>query len=172
VQHIFPKQTRNVTSTPSEYSFQAEFVTVVKHLLGSAYPDLLYRVLPEVKERHDDGNRRRRLDILICDTNMPRYGFELVVAADQANFDKHMDNANEYGELHNCKMYLINLCARKDLTNYFGKAWVQERVTPVHVLYELEGKASLIYKHQTISILITSATWSVIFDDTPVNSLE
>ncbi|CAG8617115.1 4616_t:CDS:2, partial [Paraglomus occultum] len=173
MQHISAKQTRNVTSTPSEYSFQAEFVTVIKNLLGSAYPDLLYRVLPEVKERHDNGNWRRRLDILICDTNLPRYGFELVVAADQANFDKHMDNADEYGELHNCKMYLINLCTREDLTNYFGKPWIQERVMPVHVLYdELEGKASLIYKHQTISILINSVTWSVIFDDTPVNSLE
>ncbi|CAG8627555.1 10350_t:CDS:2 [Acaulospora morrowiae] len=172
VQHIFAKQTRNVASKPSEYSFQAEFVTVIKNLLGSAYPDLLYRVPPEVKECHDNGNWRRRLDILMCDTNLPRYGFELVVAADQANFDKHMDNADEYGELHNCKMYLINLCTREDLTNYFGKTLIQKRVTPVHVLYELKGKASLIYKHQTISVLITSATWSVIFDDTPVNSLE
>ncbi|CAG8660136.1 4300_t:CDS:2 [Paraglomus brasilianum] len=36
VQHIFAKQMRNVTSTPSEYSFQAEFVTVIKHLLEIA----------------------------------------------------------------------------------------------------------------------------------------
>lgn len=173
MQHIFTEKTSNANGTPSEYSFQAEFVTTFKSILGSAYPQLLYRVLPEVKERDDNGNRRRRLDILICDSTLPKYGFELVVAADQANFDKHMENAHDYGDLHGCQMYLINLCTDDSLTDYFGDEWVRERVTPVHVLYETAGgKGSLIYVGKRIPVSIKSATWSVLFDVTPVNSLE
>ncbi|CAG8569935.1 2532_t:CDS:2 [Ambispora gerdemannii] len=55
IQHIFTDKTSNSGGEPSECAFQAEFITVMKNLLSTAYPKLLYRVLPEVKEYDDDG---------------------------------------------------------------------------------------------------------------------
>src|SRR6184192_289005 len=83
IQHIFTPQTMNANGQPSEYAFQAEFITIFKSLLLQAYAHLKYRVLPEVKERDNGGKRRQRLDILVRDSAQPAYGFELVVAANK-----------------------------------------------------------------------------------------
>ena len=49
IPHIYTPQTMNANGEPSEYAFQAEFVTIFKHLLLLAYADLKYSVLVEVK---------------------------------------------------------------------------------------------------------------------------
>src|SRR5690349_19262223 len=77
----------NANGQSSEYSFQAEFVTIFKNLLLMAYADLKYRVLVEVRERDNGGNRHWRLDILVRDgPSLPAYGFKLVVTASKEDF--------------------------------------------------------------------------------------
>ncbi|CAB4401483.1 unnamed protein product [Rhizophagus irregularis] len=50
IHNIFHEKTFNANNEPSEYSFQAEFLSVFKQLISIAYPSLEYCVLPEVKE--------------------------------------------------------------------------------------------------------------------------
>jgi len=83
-QHIFVAQTINSDGRPSEYAFQFEFAAIIKHLLSLTYANL-YRVLPEAKEHDADGNRRRRLDLLVRNHDqLPPYDFELLVQGDEA----------------------------------------------------------------------------------------
>ncbi|KAF9944048.1 hypothetical protein BGZ65_012740, partial [Modicella reniformis] len=65
----------------------------MKHLLSATYPDLLYRVLPEAKERDENDQRRRRLDILVRDRNRPSYGFELLVQGKKSDIDEHLERS-------------------------------------------------------------------------------
>src|SRR6266496_3884490 len=94
VQHIFHEKTFNANNQPSEYAFQAEFLSIFKQLISKAYPHLHYCVLPEVKEHDDDGNRHQHLDILIRNgPNLHVYSFELSVAASDSVFDDHLDHS-------------------------------------------------------------------------------
>jgi len=99
-QHIYTSQTANANGLPSEYSFQAEFITILKQLLSRVYPHLLYRVLPEVKVCDRWGKQRGRLDILLRDTNQPSYGFELLVEATKEEFDDHRARAKVYAKFY------------------------------------------------------------------------
>ncbi|CAG8843426.1 16760_t:CDS:2, partial [Racocetra persica] len=78
VQNIFTPQALNTNNNPSKYAFQAEFSAVLKYLLSNVYPVLQYRVIVEAKERDINGNQCKRLDIFLCDHDLPTYGFELV----------------------------------------------------------------------------------------------
>ncbi|KAF9407339.1 hypothetical protein BGZ76_006130 [Entomortierella beljakovae] len=63
------------------------------------YPELLYKVLVEVKESDESDQRKQRLDILGRDgDSLPEYGFELVVAASETSFDDHCKRGEHYGE--------------------------------------------------------------------------
>src|SRR6185312_581127 len=88
-ENIFAPQTMNSNNKPSEYAVQAEFVSILKELLTAAHASLLYRVLAEAKEHDEDGQRHRRLNILLHDHNLPPFGFELVISATQDKFDEH-----------------------------------------------------------------------------------
>jgi hypothetical protein len=165
----------NANGQPSEYAFQAEFVTIFKHLLLLAYADLKYRVLVEVKERDNSGNRRQRLDILVRDSSsLPAYGFELVVAASKEEFDDHCKRSQTYAKLHHCSMYMINLCTQPEMVEYFGRGY--QNVTPVNIVVEHNGNtgeawmAMLIYGAKDRErISIKSSEWEMIFDSTLQN---
>ena len=132
-------------------------------MLSRAYPELLYRVLPEVKECDENGQRRQHLDLLLHDGDQPAYGFELVVAASQTEFDEHCEHSYYYSKLHDCDMYMVNLCDNTHLTSYFGE--VYDHVMPVHVVYNTgAGSAKLLYRNNAeTTIDIKGSEWRAVF---------
>ena len=46
----------------------------------------MYHVLPEAKEYDEDGFRRKRLDVLVRDSGLSAYGYELLVEGEQRCF--------------------------------------------------------------------------------------
>ena len=160
----------NVNGKPSEYAFQAEFVTVFNHLLLMTYANLNYRVLAEVKERNNNNDHRQRLDILVRDGSaLPAYGFELVVSASKREFDDHCERSEIYAKLHRCSMYMVNLCTKSELDEYFGSGY--QDVTPVNVVIRNDGNtgdawvATLIYGGgDQETVLMKSPEWEMMFD--------
>jgi hypothetical protein len=163
IRHVFADQAANSNGQPSEYTFQMEFVVIIRRLLAVAYPRLFYRVISEAKERDECGNRRRRLDILLRDgSSLPRYGFELVVEATHSAFDEHCRRADYYRKLHDCSMLVVNLCAQNILSGYFGPTL--PGVTPVHVIYDVQtGLAELVFRDSRKSVSIEGSAWQVMF---------
>ncbi|RIA98198.1 hypothetical protein C1645_813057 [Glomus cerebriforme] len=169
IQHIFTKKVLNkTTNEPSEYAFEAVFISILKQLLAQSYLNSFYHVLPEVKEYNDDsGDPRLHLDILLKDGfPSPAYGYELITVATKKVFDEHVKHAKDYSKLHNCSsMYLVHLCNNTEsfkLNNYFGQEC--SNVTPVHVIYDKNnGSAKLIYKNDRTDLIIKSFKWKVIW---------
>ena len=170
MQHIFTERPSNATGTPSGYPFQVEFIGAFKYIFGSVHKHLYYRVFLEVKQRDDNNrNQRRRVDILLCNNNQQKYGFELVVAANEANFAEYMDHADDYREVHKCeRIYLINLTIDHRLTGYYEKEWVREHVTPAHVFF-VGGEEGKAYMRYVIRVSIESGTWPTLVDLSPIN---
>ena len=169
IRHLYISKVINASEDPSEYAFQSEFAAIFRNLLPKAYPDLRYRVLVEVKERNDEGKRRQRLDLLVRDgSSLPAYGFELAVAAGPESFRKHCVRSEEYSKLHNCHVYMVNLCATPTLNNYFGKGY--QNVTPVNVVIKNNGgtwNAEVRYSTGDIrNVVIKNPEWDMIFDST------
>ncbi|GES81921.1 P-loop containing nucleoside triphosphate hydrolase protein [Rhizophagus clarus] len=118
VRNLYSEETLNV----NEYAFQSEFAIVFKNVLGHAYADLRYRVLVEAKEYVEGDTRRQRLDLLIRDGyELPAFGFELVVSASKTNFKNNLKRSQRYGKIHNCIMFMVNLCPKPTLGSYFGE---------------------------------------------------
>ncbi|CAG8596532.1 6452_t:CDS:2 [Paraglomus brasilianum] len=162
-ENIFAPQTMNSNNKPSEYAVQAEFVSILKELLNAAHASLLYRVLAEAKEHDEDGQRHRRLNILLHDHNLPPFGFELVISATQDKFDKHLGHAAYYSQLHKCSMYMVNFCNDKKLITYFGAPF--DGITSVHVIYSEMGEyATIVYQDQQETVTIKGWKWSMLFD--------
>ncbi|CAG8516556.1 726_t:CDS:2 [Paraglomus occultum] len=65
-QNLYDPKSLNSNGNPSEYSFQSEFATILRHLFQLAYPLLGYKTIVEVKEYDEKGKRTQRLHILIC----------------------------------------------------------------------------------------------------------
>ena len=163
VQHIFMKKTANTNCQPSEYAFQAEIITILKLVLSQVYPNLGYRVLPEVRECNETGNRIQHLDTLLTDGDLPKYGLKLVVAANQAEFDEHCVHAANYSCLHHCTTFLVNLSAEKKLDNYFGEGYPS--VIPAHVIYDITtGSADIVYEDGKKSVKMKGIDWEFMFD--------
>ncbi|CAB4420631.1 unnamed protein product [Rhizophagus irregularis] len=79
-------------------------------------------VLVEAKEYEEGDTRRQRLDLLVRDgSELPSYGFELVVSASKTNFKNHLKHSQHYGKIHNCTMFMVNLCPKPTLGSYFGE---------------------------------------------------
>ncbi|RGB22978.1 hypothetical protein C1646_677445 [Rhizophagus diaphanus] len=122
IRNLYSEETLNANEHPSEYAFQSEFSIVFKNILGKVYESLRYRVLVEAKEYEEGDTRRQRLDLLIRDgSELPSYGFELVVSASKANFKNHLKRSQHYGKIHNCTMFMVNLCPKPTLSSYFGE---------------------------------------------------
>lgn len=103
------------------------------------------------------------MDIFLCGHNQPAYGFELVVEANEKNFDEHLDRANYYSNLHGCSMYMINLCTDNKLTNNFGSKYPE--VTSVHIIYDMsKGMADIVYEDYRKYVSIKRSAWKVAFD--------
>ncbi|CAG8616923.1 3922_t:CDS:1, partial [Paraglomus occultum] len=119
IKHLYTDETTNSTGVPSEYSFQSEFFSVFRSVLSTAFSKYRYRTLVEGKV-HDNGNNRRRLDILIHNGDTtPVYGFELEVAPTRTVFRDHVERASQYARLHNTiNMFLVTLCP-KPRVDYF-----------------------------------------------------
>jgi hypothetical protein len=70
----------------------------------------------------EDDTRHQRLDILIRDGyELPTYGFELVISASKTNFKNHLKRSQHYRKIHNCTMFMVNLCPKPILGSYFGE---------------------------------------------------
>src|SRR4051812_3094606 len=122
VRNLYSEQTLNANEHPSEYAFQSEFAIVFRNILSHVYSSLRYRVLVEAKEHVKDDTRRQRLDLLIRDGDkLPAYGFELVVSASKKSFKNHIKRSQSYGKVHNCTMFMVNLCPKPTLGSYFGE---------------------------------------------------
>ncbi|CAG8523334.1 34054_t:CDS:2, partial [Racocetra persica] len=78
IQNIFAPQALNADNNLSEYAFQAKFSAILKYLLSNVYPVLQYGVIVEAKEHDINSNRRKRLDIFLCDHDLSTYNFKLV----------------------------------------------------------------------------------------------
>ncbi|KAF9434868.1 hypothetical protein BGZ76_007268 [Entomortierella beljakovae] len=123
----------------------------------------------EVKERDVAGNRSQRLDILVCNGNtLPAFGFELVVAATKEQFDEHCMRAEQYGKLHNCQMFMVNLCPKAKLSRYFGCR--QYNLTPVNVVFDRQlvpgtvGTKGIIKYHDgDTTVSINGSQWEMLF---------
>ncbi|RUP33698.1 hypothetical protein BC936DRAFT_138552 [Jimgerdemannia flammicorona] len=163
LRHLYSPQALNTDKNPSEYAFQSEFTTVFRNLIPSAYPLLQYKILVEVKERDEDGVRNQRLDILVRDGNsLPSYGFELVVAASKKEFDEHCARAEKYGELHGCEMFMVNLCPKVMLREYFGERSYD--LTPVNVVIDPDERKGIIrYIKNDEPVSITGSDWDMLF---------
>ncbi|RUS31408.1 hypothetical protein BC938DRAFT_477883 [Jimgerdemannia flammicorona] len=163
LRHLYSPQALNTDKNPSEYAFQSEFTTVFRNLIPSAYPLLQYKILVEVKERDEDGVRNQRLDILVRDGNsLPSYGFELVVAASKKEFDEHCARAEKYGELHGCEMFMVNLCPKVMLREYFGERSYD--LTPVNVVIDPDERKGIIrYAKNDEPVSITGSDWDMLF---------
>ncbi|RUS24083.1 hypothetical protein BC938DRAFT_474152 [Jimgerdemannia flammicorona] len=164
LRHLCSPQALNADKNPSEYAFQSEFVTVFRNLIPSAYPLLRYKILVEVKERDEDGVRNQRLDILVRNGNsLPSYGFELVVAASKKEFDEHCARAEKYGELQGCEMFMINLCPKVMLREYFGERSYD--LTPVNVVIDPDERKGIIrYAKNDEPVSITGSDWDMLFN--------
>ncbi|CAG8486063.1 10461_t:CDS:2 [Paraglomus occultum] len=163
---LYAPQFLNADGNPSEYSFQSEFATVFRHLLPLAYPVLRYKTIVEVKERNEDGRRSQRLDILIRNgSDLPSYGFELVVAASRPNFDEHHKRAHDYGKLHGCRhVLMVNLCPKVTLSEYFGKM-NYDNVTPANVVIKPnEFKGVIRFEENDEHVSITGTDWDMMFN--------
>ncbi|KAF9356720.1 hypothetical protein BGX34_009785 [Mortierella sp. NVP85] len=163
-QHVFTQQTSNSSGNLSEYAFQFEFASVMKHLLSAAYPDLLYRVLPEAKERDENDQRRRRLDILVRDHDRPPFGFELLVQGKKSDIDDHLMRSKYYRDLHKCRaVYMINLTNDIATTNYYGGT-TYTGVIPLHVVYDRDqGTALIKYKDRQEQVPFCASSWNMVF---------
>ncbi|KAF9345518.1 hypothetical protein BGX34_004676 [Mortierella sp. NVP85] len=161
-QHVFTQQTSNSSGNPSEYAFQFEFASVMKHLLSETYPGLLYRVPPEAKERDENGQRRRRLDILVRDHDRPPFGFELLVQGNDSEIDDHLERSKYYRDLHDCRtVYMINLT--NATTNYYGGT-TYAGVIPLHVVYDRDqGTALIKYKDRHEQVSFCAKPWNMVF---------
>ncbi|CAG8490143.1 7146_t:CDS:2, partial [Funneliformis caledonium] len=123
VRNLYSEETLNVNEHPSEYAFQSEFAILFKNILSHVYPSLRYRVLVEAKEYVESDIRRQRLDLLIRDgSTLPTYGFELVVSASKTKFKNDIKRSQHYGKIHNCIMFMVNLCPNPILGSYFGES--------------------------------------------------
>jgi len=125
IHHLYDSKVLDADRNPSEYAFQSEFATIIRNLLPLAYPLLQYKTLVEVKERNKEecGKKdcKQRLDLLIRNGfTLTSYGFELVIAASEKEFDEHCECAKEFGRLHDCQMFMVNLCPKVTLCEYFG----------------------------------------------------
>jgi len=162
-QHVFTRQTFNSSGTPSEYAFQFEFASIMKHLLSTTYPGLLNRVLPEAKERDEMGERRRRLDILVRDHGRRQYGFELLVQGTNSDIDDHLNRSDYYRRLHSCHaVYMINLTSEIANTDYYGSTY--QGVVPLHVVYNREqGTALIKYRDRQEQVSFCAPSWDVMF---------
>ncbi|CAG8595524.1 1377_t:CDS:2 [Ambispora gerdemannii] len=150
VQHVFADQATNFNGQPSEYTFQVEFNITIRRLLAVAYPRLFYRVISEAKERDECGMAA-----------LPRYGFELVEAT-HGVFDEHCRRADYYRKLHDCSMFVVNLCAQNILSGHFGP--ILPGVTPMHVIYDVQkGLAELVFRDSRKSVSIEGSAWQVVF---------
>ncbi|CAB4403836.1 unnamed protein product [Rhizophagus irregularis] len=110
IHNIFHKKTFNANNEPSEYVFQAKFLSIFKQLISIAYSSLKYCVLPEVKKHDKRDQHCQRLDIFIRNKILPVYGFELSIAASETVFDNYLKHSEYYFSIHNCdKMYTIDI---------------------------------------------------------------
>ncbi|CAG8653408.1 6024_t:CDS:2, partial [Paraglomus occultum] len=164
IQHIFAKQTLNADGQPSEYAFQVEVAAIFKQLLSKAYPTLMYHVLPEAKEYDEDSTRCKQLDILVHNINsgFPAYGYELLVNANKDIFNKHCEQAYNYGRIHQCSMMVVHFSESGKLAMYFGPNY--ENVTVMHVVYDaMQNNARLIYQDGEELVHIKGIDWKVMF---------
>lgn len=136
----------------------------MKYLLSENYSKLLYRIIPEAKERDDAGNRRRRLDILIRNHQQPSYGFELLVQGDETEIDNHLKKSEYYCQLHSCHaIYMINLTDDTNVNYYGNKTYAG--VIPLHVIYNQdEGTALIKYEDHEEQVSFKGASWKIVFE--------
>ncbi|KAF8961900.1 hypothetical protein BGZ46_001279, partial [Entomortierella lignicola] len=154
----------NADNNPSEYAFQLEFSTILRHLIPLVYPTLKYKILVESKERSGLSDSRQRLDILVCNGGtIPAYGFELVVAASRAEYDEHCERAKQYGLINGCDMFMVNLCPQNALMNYFGGK--QEDITPVNVVIDRDIDCGVIKYDGGVEekVTIFGSQWEMMF---------
>ncbi|KAF8980726.1 hypothetical protein BGZ46_003763 [Entomortierella lignicola] len=162
--HLYSTQSLNADDNPSEYAFQSEFSTILRHLIPLAYPTLKYKILVESKERGGLSDGRQRLDFLVCNGGtIPAYGFELVVATSKAEYDEHCERAKQYGLVHGCDMFMVNLCPKKTLTKYFGGK--QEDITPVNVVIDRNSGCGVIKYDGGVEkrVTIFGSQWKMMF---------
>ncbi|CAG8461821.1 11604_t:CDS:2 [Ambispora leptoticha] len=138
IRHLYSPQTLNADKNPAEYALQSEFVTIFRNLVPLAYPLLQYKILVEVKERDEHS------------------------VPSKTDFDEHCDRAEKYGKIHKCQMFMVNLCLKVTLCEYFGKRSYD--LTAVNVVInpdELKGTIKYAKKDEPVSI--NGSEWDMLF---------
>ncbi|CAG8528288.1 3952_t:CDS:2, partial [Paraglomus brasilianum] len=172
IHHLYDSKVLDADRNPSEYAFQSEFATIIRNLLPLAYPLLQYKTLVEVKERDKEEcskkDCKQQLDLLIRNGSiLTSYGFELVIAAStsEKEFDKHCEHAEEFRRLHDCQMFMVNLCPKVTLREYFGNR--SYNLTLVNVVIDPdEWKGTIKYAKKDEPVSINGSTWKVLFNST------
>ena len=117
---------------------------------------LYYHVFPEAKE---NGQQRKRLDILVRDGSHPAYGFELLFEANKPVFNDHSQKSAYYGEPYHCSMHFTSSGKPRD---YFGPG-DKDVMVILYIVYK-KAKAELVYIDGVKTVDIKGAGWQVMFD--------